>query len=424
MSLTGIQLTALSLALLVCSPVRADNTQQPTARPAIVLALKNSVATQAYGGVGMLLSRSCPNGRCGVFATCSLVLVAPDVVVTAAHCVENPNKDYWVFLPGAGLTRVAPGGVTRFCDGKADCDPVTGDLASLRLSERLRGIEPIPRSTRLPPTGRMVGYGDSNPSLPDNGILKQATVPIDGCEPQTLCYRFDRDSPAACNHDSGGPMLSIGPGVEGVAGPAMPGLIGLARQSESNCTEGLGTYTRVTGAWVDDWWRANVGSDGVESDRLAPAASRPVLETDCSNQTCWLSAPGDIIRYRFQVSARSPPGPAPSLPASNLPTTYLNQEPHLNREPNAETRLIVTMNYALRSDSSGCTDASVDSCIVDYDLALAGPDGSVAAECRCENSFHQVSVCSCPLTSQGEWTAIIKRVANRGPFQLQGRLLQ
>ncbi len=99
--LTGLLPAVLLLAAVAghAEPI-APRPFQPGANGALVLALKNSSSTQAHPAVGMLLSRSCPSGRCGVFATCSLVLVAADVALTAAHCVENPGKEYHVFFPG------------------------------------------------------------------------------------------------------------------------------------------------------------------------------------------------------------------------------------------------------------------------------------------------------------------------------------
>ena len=375
------RLTGLSLAILLLTAVAGHADPTATAVPAgrdgvLVLALKNSSSTQAHAAVGMLLSRSCPSGRCGTFATCSLVLVAPDVALTAAHCVENPDKAYHVFFAGAAPVTVAPDGIARFCDGRIDCDPVSGDLAALRLSLAMPGIAPIARSPVLPSTGVMVGYGDSAPARPDNGILRQATVPIESCGPRTLCYRFDQDSPAACNHDSGGPLF----GTDGL-------LLGLASQTEADCVAGKGTYIRVTGPWVDPWWQDHVDRGGAPPS--AGVLSRPVLDVDCSLQPCWRGADADGLRIPFHVSEDS-------------------------------SSLVVSINYALRTDPSGCQAPDQDSCLVDYDLELEAPETG-RQSCYCENGFHQVSVCSCKAPASGEWTAVIRSVANKGAFQVTGR---
>jgi len=375
------RLTGLSLAILLLTAVAGHADPTATAVPAgrdgvLVLALKNSSSTQAHAAVGMLLSRSCPSGRCGTFATCSLVLVAPDVALTAAHCVENPDKAYHVFFAGAAPVTVAPDGIARFCDGRIDCDPVSGDLAALRLSLAMPGIAPIARSPVLPSTGVMVGYGDSAPARPDNGILRQATVPIESCGPRTLCYRFDQDSPAACNHDSGGPLF----GTDGL-------LLGLASQTEADCVAGKGTYIRVTGPWVDPWWQDHVDRGGAPPS--AGVLSRPVLDVDCSLQPCWRGADADGLRIPFHVSEDS-------------------------------SSLVVSINYALRTDQSGCQAPDQDSCLVDYDLELEAPETG-RQSCYCENGFHQVSVCSCKAPTSGEWAAVIRSVANKGAFQVTGR---
>lgn len=365
------------LSALLLTPLTADAGPPAQAGPAgggrLVLALKNASATQSYQAVGMLLSRSCPSGRCGMFATCSLVLVAPDVAVTAAHCVENPDKAYRVFFPGARLVPVRPDGVTRFCDGQPDCDPVSGDLAVLRLSRPVTGIAPVARSPTLPSAGIIAGYGDSGPLRADNGILRQATVPIERCGPRTLCYRFDQASPAACNHDSGGPMFA----ADGL-------LLGLASQTGGGCVAGQGTYIRVTGSWVESWWQAHAGPG--DNAAVAGMPEHSVLGIDCSREACWRRVDADGLRIPFHVGEDS-------------------------------DSLAVSINYALRSD---CDAPGRDRCIADYDLGLRAP-GTGEHSCRCENGLHQVSVCSCDAPAAGEWTAVVSSVANKGPFQLTGR---
>ncbi len=375
------RLTGLSLAIFLLTAAAGHADPAATAVSAgrdraLVLALKNSRSTQAHPAVGMLLNRSCPSGRCGTFATCSLVLVAADMAVTAAHCVENTEQEYRVFFPGASTVPVAPSGITRFCDGRTDCDPVSGDLAALRLSRPVTGVAPVTRSSVLPSNGVMVGHGDSAPARPDNGILREATVPIERCGPRTLCYRFDEESPAACNHDSGGPMFS----PDGL-------LLGLASQTEADCVAGKGTYIRVTGPWVDSWWQ-----DHVERGRappVAPVAARPVLDVDCTRQSCWSTVDTGGLRVPFEIGDK-------------------------------DGSLVVSINYALRTDQSGCQAPDQDSCVVDYDLELEAPETG-RHMCHCENSFNQVSVCSCELPAAGEWTAVIRSAHNKGPFQVTGR---
>lgn len=362
-------LAAAGLWFPVAAASGADQEQR------LLVALKNADPARAHGPVGMLFSRSCPNQRCGMFATCTLVLVAPEVALTAAHCVEDPDKDYRVFLPGEGLVRVAPGGVHRYCDGRPDCDPVSGDLASLRLTRPVLGIEPARRSRAVDATGLMVGFGDSDPTRADNGVLRQASVAVARCGPQTLCYGFDEESPAACNHDSGGPMF----------GPL--GLLGLARQTEAGCVAGTGTYTDLTGSWLDDWWRAQVGNRAGSG-----TTSRTVLLQDCTAPGCWGVEPGSAFSFPFELD-------------------------------HAAGALRVTLNYALRTDASGCDEAGRSACIVDYDLALRPPGGGEGLGCRCENEFNQVSACRCEASAPGEWSAVVRAKTNRGPFQLNVQLL-
>lgn len=102
-------------------------------------------ATQ-IGAVGRLES-TVGNG------SCSAVLVAPDIVLSAAHCV-NPDKITWAFRPGDGQINRVRHGVTR-----AFHHPmyeVTQDrvLWKLRFDLAIARLEaPVPpaRATPIPP---------------------------------------------------------------------------------------------------------------------------------------------------------------------------------------------------------------------------------------------------------------------------------
>lgn len=367
-------LLAAAFVFLTSTPVAAQSAaaEQYSESPGLRLAVKGGAAERRFPAAGLLLSHSCPSGRCGFYARCSGVLGANDRFFTAGHCLTDRMRTYWVFLQDAGLIRGADSGVQHYCDARAACDPAVSDLASLRLIRPVPDIE-IPRiGSDTDGPARIVGFGDSGPARLDHGILRSAMVTTVPCEDQGLiCYRFSDDTPAACNHDSGGPMFKN------------DRLIGLARRSEYSCASGRGSYTDLTLPTVTAWWNADVGQGAVS--RIGGA---PDLAYDCIDRECWRK-PSVTRAIRVQDEA---------------------------------LRLTVTLNHSLLSGAAECA-GGLRSCAVDYDLMLTGPEhGEDTPGCSCHNHFFQVAVCECLSPRPGIWHATIRTVGKQGPHQLTGRV--
>jgi hypothetical protein len=366
---------AAAVAFCVAAAVTGDSARAQADPSAGRLALKGGVPEHDTVAVGLLLSRSCPSGRCGVYARCSGVLGPDGRFFTAGHCVMDRERDYWVFLPYTGIIPAAESGIRHFCDGFDDCDAATHDLASLRLAIRIADV-PVPQlGSDTTGSVRIVGFGDSGPARADHGILRAAPVTTVSCEPGLICYRFTSDSAAACNHDSGGPMFR-GDRV-----------IGLARRSEYGCVEGRGTYTDLTGPRVAAWWKGPTESLPTTT---VPADQR--LARDCVEPSCWRVRPGVDEQESIQV------------------------------HPGAR-RLIVTLNHAYLATDADCS-GGLRACAVDYDLRLAGPlGGAPAAGCTCRNDLFQVAACTCADPQPGRWRIVIDAVGERGPYQINGRVV-
>lgn len=114
---------------------------------------------------------------------CTATLISERVVVTAAHCVFDPDTKAAVPLSGmhfvAGLNRGAHAAARRIArvallpeyrfDGRVDHDRVVADVAVLQLAEPIPASEVIPaeRHARTPVgTMALVSYSRSRPHAP------------------------------------------------------------------------------------------------------------------------------------------------------------------------------------------------------------------------------------------------------------------
>lgn len=159
---------------------------------------------------------------------CTVVLLSPDLVLTAKHCVKGLSGDTAprIFFPWEGIRKVEPGAVYPFCQmTTADCTKNEHDLALIRL---LRPYHFIPEAALDSPSGSVSGalaqgFGDSNFVLADRGLLLAGRLQTSPCkcgsgdaiESRHLCapidYRAMNEDPdhyMALGGHSGGPLLT------------------------------------------------------------------------------------------------------------------------------------------------------------------------------------------------------------------------
>jgi hypothetical protein len=143
---------------------------------------------------------------------CSGTLIAPRLVLTAAHCLENDEP--WLIRFAIGPSAWEPEsalGVTSL-EPHPDYDPATleADLGLVHLARDAR-IEPLPLIDRMDASWvgvelRFVGYGMDVPQSPERvGIKREVRMPIEQLGARELMFGgYDAN---VCNGDSGAPAL-------------------------------------------------------------------------------------------------------------------------------------------------------------------------------------------------------------------------
>jgi hypothetical protein len=230
--------------------------------------------TLKLSSVGMLLLGI--DGR--YFPHCTGVLTRSDTFLTARHCVSNLHSDesLKVYFPYEGIRDPVVDGITQFCeDGDSGCSSTIDDLALVTLSEPysfLPLVNPGPGDSANPgSSAKILGFGLNNESLSDNGVLREGSVMLDGCNAcqnenlvgtdpsaggRLLCFDYATDGIAGIDGntvgnlggDSGGPMLAtdVNPNA----------LIGISSRVDWACNdsgEQEGKYVNTTNPVYQAW---------------------------------------------------------------------------------------------------------------------------------------------------------------------------
>jgi trypsin len=178
---------------------------------------------------------------------CTASVIAPDVVLTAAHCVSDLSNTRVFFRGGHSqlvLFDVASIAVhPEFRPKIGRKHLISIDLALLRLAEPLPAtFKPIELTDSGPvATGRpfrMAGFGRADESVGGtSGVLRAGVLVASGPKSPVLVWLADPDGAGlgGCTGDSGAPVLAIG----------QPALVAVAIRARGNNGYSCGAMTEA-----------------------------------------------------------------------------------------------------------------------------------------------------------------------------------
>lgn len=204
-----LSLSAVSLVLLAgCAATdREDGNDDAEEQP-----IQGGQLEGGEPAVGMLVTQR------GSY--CTGELIAPEVILTAAHCIDEPLDAFYTGA-GAPLSRMRRHAIRDKADsrglldffGKHVCPDAGKDIAVVRLAAPVRDIEPLRIGDAMPRKGttcRSVGFGRHNTSVDSyQGQTKRSadmTVRDVGIWNLKVAY----GTGITDSGDSGGPLLCDG----------------------------------------------------------------------------------------------------------------------------------------------------------------------------------------------------------------------
>ena len=210
--------------------------------------------------------------------TCGGALIAPDVVLLAAHCGDLTGLQINI---GAFQTKSTDGGAEgRFCvkwirDPNFDPDSLNSDFALCKLNRPLEidqgkvrlELNEEPAFPQFQQNLQVMGFGWDENGMPTDSLqdIRVLTFPDNwaGCTtPETLCAGWFEDGTGPCYGDSGGPLISRSMNEEGLIVHTHVGIVSNGGQV---CAQSMVPTVYARTSSRVDWIKETMCSDDFNS---------------------------------------------------------------------------------------------------------------------------------------------------------------
>jgi secreted trypsin-like serine protease len=229
-----IRLGAVLVAIVAASGCTAPANEEVDESESSIV---GGTATTKYAAVGALLERGEP--------FCTGTVIAPRVVLTAAHCLVGVSAANVTFAIGPNA--YAPTSELRVASVKPhpaydDSDEDSQHDVGIVVLAEDAGVTPIPHNTTklgaswIGKSATFVGYGVTNGKT-GAGIGKKRSVTMPLTEVHATDFVYEKRGANTCSGDSGGPALAKNADGDTV-------VIGVTSWGDEDCTE-FGVDTRV-----------------------------------------------------------------------------------------------------------------------------------------------------------------------------------
>ena len=364
-SFAVVSLVMLSLVAGCAAPADEAETEPADGTSAIV----GGIATDAAPAVGFLAVVSTATAE--PFSFCTATLVAPNVILTAAHCLESDETlrkkhgpTYLHFGVGRPkdrkLVRVTSFKLHEEWGGSADMRTAgPNDVAFGILASPVRNVTPlgVRRYRHLGGCSySSLGYGIAQAGY-RAGVDAVVDVPTDPRRSLEVCASWLRvdgmvetasDKGSICQGDSGGPLLRrTDTGVE---------IVGVAsyiawRSKDSGCSGGARAYYTPISQHTDFVDAAiAAGEDALR----APTEPEPEPAPAPSTPAPAPSTPEPAPSSPAPAAPSEDATPAPSAPPEAPPTPSRTVEEFENEDPVTEGRR-ASSSSSSSSSSAGCS---------------------------------------------------------------------
>jgi hypothetical protein len=268
----GAAVLAAALASCGDAPRADQRTHEGTNVGTSESAITNGTATTGDLGVAALLQ--------GGTLLCTATLIAPRVLLTAAHCLPGapyPDAFFGSAPAGAGTTLHV---IAVLRDPTFDASALTDDIAMALLDgDAPAGATPWPLPTTLLGASsvglalRLVGFGRTGPSDTTPAEKRVGTAIVGSLTPTELT--FSPSPSQTCSGDSGGPAFATSDGVEAI--------VAVTSSGDPSCAQ-TATDTRVDAyeSFITPWLAATAEGGAAAGGRCWYAANCAASAGTCA----------------------------------------------------------------------------------------------------------------------------------------------